>query len=182
VQKELSIGLPLEGIECKIANDDDEEVPAGEVGELLVRGNNVMQGYWNQSEETEKALRGGWLHTGDLAKKDEDGYIFIVDRKKDMIVVAGLNVYSREVEEVIYQHPAVKEAAVAGIPDKQRGEYVKAFIVLKEGESCTTEDMSHYLAKYLAAYKLPRRIQFIDALPKNSSGKILKRMLRETTD
>jgi long-chain acyl-CoA synthetase len=182
VQKELSIGLPLEGIECKIANDDDEEVPAGEVGELLVRGNNVMQGYWNQSEETEKALRGGWLHTGDLAKKDEDGYIFIVDRKKDMIVVSGLNVYSREVEEVIYQHPAVKEAAVAGIPDKQRGEYVKAFIVLKEGESCTTEDMSHYLAKYLAAYKLPRRIQFIDALPKNSSGKILKRMLRETTD
>jgi long-chain acyl-CoA synthetase len=181
VQKELSIGLPLEGIESKIANDNDEELPAGEVGELLVRGDNVMLGYWNQSEETAKTLRGGWLHTGDLAKKDEDGYIFIVDRKKDMIVVAGLNVYSREVEEVIYQHPAVKEAAVVGIPDKQRGEFVEAFIVLKEGETCTDEEMHSYLSKYLAAYKLPRRVQFMDSLPKNSSGKILKRMLREQT-
>jgi long-chain acyl-CoA synthetase len=181
VQKELSIGLPLEGIECKIADDNDEELPAGEVGELLVRGDHVMLGYWNQSEETAKTLRGGWLHTGDLAKKDEDGYIFIVDRKKDMIVVAGFNVYSREVEEVIYQHPAVKEAAVVGIPDQQRGEFVKGFIVLKEGETCTDEELHRYLSKYLAAYKLPRRIQFIDSLPKNSSGKILKRMLREQT-
>ena len=144
------------------------------VGELAVRGENVMQGYFHQEEETQKALRGGWLHTGDLAKKDEDGYIFIVDRKKDMVVVAGLNVYPREVEEVIYQYPKVKEVAVIGIADKLRGEYVKAFVVLKEGEECTQKELLAFLKERLAVYKLPRSVMFVSDLPKNSSGKIMK--------
>lgn len=179
IQKEGSIGLPIPYVECKIVDENDVELPAGEVGELTVRGENVMQGYFNQEEETKKALLNGWLHTGDLAKKDEEGYIYIVDRKKDMVIVGGLNVYPREVEEVIYQYPKVKEAAVIGMNDKIRGEYVKAFIVLKEGEECTSKDILHYLKERLAIYKLPRVIEFIPTLPKSSTGKILKRMLKE---
>lgn len=179
VQKEGSIGLPIPFAECKIVDENDEELPAEEVGELVVRGENVMQGYYHQEEETKKALKGGWLHTGDLAKKDEDGYIFIVDRKKDMVVVAGLNVYPREVEEVIYEYPKVKETAVIGIADKLRGEYVKAFVVLKEGEECTQKELLAFLKERLAVYKLPRSVAFITELPKNSSGKIMKRILKE---
>jgi long-chain acyl-CoA synthetase len=179
VQKEGSIGLPIPFVECKIVDENDAELPAGEVGELAVRGDNVMLGYYNQPEETRKALLNGWLHTGDLAKKDEEGYIYIVDRKKDMIIVAGLNVYPREVEEVIYQYPKVKEAAVIGMTDKLRGEYVKAFVVLKEGEECTSKELLRYMRERLAAYKLPRTIEFIPSLPKNSSGKIMKRILKE---
>lgn len=179
IQKEGSIGLPLPGVECRICDDDDNELSAGEVGELCVRGENVMLGYYNQPDETVRTLRGGWLHTGDLAKKDEDGYIYIVDRKKDLVIVAGLNVYPREVEEVIYQHPKVKEAAVIGLPDKLRGESVKAFVVLKEGEECHSKELLRFMSEKLAAYKLPRHIEFVDSLPKNSTGKILKRMLKE---
>ena len=179
VQKEGSIGLPLPDLECKIFDEEDRELPAGEVGELVVRGGNVMLGYYNQLDETVKTLRGGWLHTGDLAKKDEDGYIFIVDRKKDMVIVAGLNVYPREVEEVIYQYPKVKEAAVIGLADKLRGEYVKAFVVLKEGEECHSKELLRFMREKLAAYKLPRHIEFVPSLPKNSTGKILKRVLKE---
>ena len=179
VQKEGSIGLPIPDVECKIFNEDDNELPAGEVGELVVCGDNVMLGYYNQPDETLKTLRNGWLHTGDLAKKDEDGYIYIVDRKKDMVIVAGLNVYPREVEEVIYQHPKVKEAAVIGLADKLRGEYVKAFVVLKEGEECHSKELLRFMREKLAAYKLPRHIEFIDSLPKNSAGKIMKRILKE---
>lgn len=179
IQKEGSIGLPLPDVECKIVDEDDHELPAGEVGELAVRGENVMLGYYNQPEETAKTLRGGWLHTGDLAKMDEDGYIYIVDRKKDMVIVAGLNVYPREVEEVIYQYPKVKEAAVIGLADKLRGEYVKAFIVLKEGEECHSKELLRFMKEKLAPYKLPRHIEFIDSLPKNSTGKIMKRILKE---
>lgn len=179
IQKEGSIGLPLPDVECKIVGEDDRELPAGEVGELAVRGENVMLGYYNQPEETAKTLLGGWLHTGDLAKMDEDGYIYIVDRKKDMVIVAGLNVYPREVEEVIYQYPKVKEAAVIGLADKLRGEYVKAFIVLKEGEECHPKELLRFMREKLAAYKLPRHIEFIDSLPKNSTGKIMKRILKE---
>jgi long-chain acyl-CoA synthetase len=182
VQKEGSIGLPLPDIECIIVDEEDNGLPVGEVGELAVRGENVMLGYYNQPEETEKALRNGWLHTGDLAKKDEDGYIYIVDRKKDMVIVAGLNVYPREVEEVIYQFPKVKEAAVIGIGDKLRGEYVKAFIVLKEGEECHSKELLRFMREKLASYKLPRHIEFVPALPKNSTGKILKRLLKDQED
>ena len=179
VQKEGSIGLPLPNIECRIFDGNDNELPVEEVGELVVRGENVMLGYYNQIEETEKTLRNGWLHTGDLAKKDEDGYIYIVDRKKDMIIVSGLNVYPREVEEVIYQFPKVKEAAVIGVADKLRGEFVKAYVVLKEGEECHSKELLRFMGEKLAAYKLPRYIEFVPNLPKNASGKILKRMLKE---
>lgn len=179
VQKEGSIGLPLPNVECKIVDEDDNELPVGEVGELAVRGENVMLGYYHQPDETMKAMRGGWLHTGDLAKMDEEGYIYIVDRKKDMVIVAGLNVYPREVEEVIFQHPKVKEAAVIGLADRLRGEYVKAFVVLKEGEECHSKELLRFMRERLAAYKLPRHIEFVESLPKNSTGKIMKRILKE---
>jgi long-chain acyl-CoA synthetase len=179
IQKEGSIGLPIADIECKIFDEDDNELPAEVIGELCVRGDNVMLGYYNQPDETSRTLRGGWLHTGDLAKKDKEGYIYIVDRKKDMVIVAGLNVYPREVEEVIYQYPKVKEAAVIGLPDKLRGEYVKAFVVLKEGEECHSKELLRFMSEKLAAYKLPRHIEFIESLPKNSTGKIMKRILKD---
>jgi long-chain acyl-CoA synthetase len=179
VQKEGSIGVPLAGVECKIFNDKDEEVPVGEVGELVVRGDNVMLGYFRQEEKTREALMNGWLHTGDLARMDEEGYVYIVDRKKDLVIVGGLNVYPREVEEVIYQYPKVKEAAVIGIDDNLRGEYVKAFVALKEGVTCSSRELLRFLKGKLANYKLPREIDFVEALPKNSTGKILKRLLRE---
>lgn len=178
IQKAGSIGLPLSGVECKIVGDSDMELPAGDVGELITLGDNVMLGYFKKEKETEEALKNGWLHTGDLAKKDEDGYIYIVDRKKDLIIAGGLNVYPREVEEVIYQYSKVKEAAVVGIADKLRGESVKAFIVLKDNEECTTKELLGYLKEHLAGYKIPRKIEFVSELPKNSSGKILKRMLK----
>lgn len=179
IQKEGSIGLPIADIECKIFDEDDNELPAEAIGELCVHGGNVMLGYYNQPDETARTLRGGWLHTGDLAKKDKEGYIYIVDRKKDMVIVAGLNVYPREVEEVIYQYPKVKEAAVIGLPDKLRGEYVKAFVVLKEGEECHSKELLRFMSEKLAAYKLPRHIEFIESLPKNSTGKIMKRILKD---
>jgi long-chain acyl-CoA synthetase len=178
IQKAGSIGLPLSGVECKIVDDSDMELPAGDVGELITIGDNVMLGYFKKEKETEEALRNGWLHTGDLAKKDEDGYIYIVDRKKDLIIAGGLNVYPREVEEVIYQYSKVKEAAVVGITDKLRGEFVKAFIVLKDNEECTSKEVLGYLKEHLAGYKIPRKIEFVSELPKNSSGKILKRLLK----
>jgi Acyl-CoA synthetases (AMP-forming)/AMP-acid ligases II len=178
VKKEGSIGLPISYVECKIVDENGMELPVGEVGELIVWGENVMVGYYKREKETKETLKNGWLHTGDLAKMDEDGYIFIVDRKKDLIIAGGLNVYPREVEEVIYQYSKVKEAAVVGIDDKLRGEYVKAFIVLKDGEECTPNEITCYLKEYIAGYKLPREIEFISELPKNSSGKILKKMLK----
>jgi long-chain acyl-CoA synthetase len=178
VKKEGSIGLPISLVECKVVDENDMELAAGEIGELVVRGDNVMLGYFKQEKATEETLRNGWLHTGDLAKIDEDGYIFIVDRKKDLVIAGGLNVYPREVEEVIYQYSKVKEAAVVGINDKLRGEYVKAFIVLQDGENCTPKEITKYLKQHIAVYKIPREIEFISELPKNSTGKILKRMLK----
>ena len=178
IKKEGSIGLPVSYVECKIVDENDMTVLVGEVGELVVRGGNVMLGYFKQEEETKKILKNGWLHTGDLAKNDEDGYIFIVDRKKDLVIVGGLNVYPREIEEVIYQHSKVKETAVIGIDDKLRGEHVKAFIILKDGEECTSKEILRYLKEHIAGYKVPREIEFISELPKNSTGKIMKRMLK----
>jgi long-chain acyl-CoA synthetase len=178
VKKEGSIGLPISFVECKVIDENDIELPAGDTGGLIVRGENVMLGYFKKDNETKDTLRNGWLHTGDLAKIDEDGYIYIVDRKKDLVIAGGLNVYPREVEEVIYQHSKVKETAVVGIDDKLRGEYVKAFIVLKDGEECTPKEITRYLKEHIAGYKIPREIEFISELPKNSTGKILKRMLK----
>jgi long-chain acyl-CoA synthetase len=177
-----SIGLPLDGVDVKTVADSGIETKIGEVGELIVKGPNVMLGYYGLPGETEEALRDGWLYTGDLAYKDEEGYIFIVDRKKDLVIVSGLNVYPREVEEIIYQHPSVMEAAVIGVPDKKRGETVRAFIVPKDGMQLNKKELLFFLKKNLAAYKLPRSIIEVDALPKTATGKISKKNLREIYD
>lgn len=178
VRKPGSVGLPLPGVTVKIFDDDDNEVPAGEVGEIVVRGPNIMIGYHNQPEATAETMRNGWLHTGDLGRVDEDGYLYIVDRKKDLIICGGLNVYPREVEEVLYQHPKVEEAAVVGAPDKLRGECARAIVALKEGEQATAEELIHFCRERLAGFKVPKIIDFMDALPKSSQGKILKRLLK----
>lgn len=179
VRKPGSVGIPVPGVEVKIVDDNDNEVPVNEVGEICVKGRNVMKGYLNRPEETAQALRGGWLHTGDLGKKDEDGYIYIVDRKKDMIIVGGLNVYPREVEEILYQHPAVAEAAVVGIADELRGEIPKAFVALKPGEEATEKELIRYCRQNLANYKCPKQVEFCESLPKTVTGKIDKKLLRE---
>lgn len=176
-RKPGSIGTSILRVENKILNELGEEVPVGEVGELVVRGPNVMKGYYKMPEETAAAIRNGWLYTGDLARMDEDGYFYIVDRKKDLILVGGYNVYPREVEEVIYNHPDVVEVAVLGIPDPNLGESVKAFVVSKKPE-LTTEQLLDYCSEHLAKYKIPSSIEFIDELPKNTTGKILRRALK----
>lgn len=174
-----SIGPALPGVTVMIQDEDGREMKRGEVGELCVRGDNVMLGYLNLPEETAIALRGGWLHTGDLAYKDEDGYIFIVDRLKDMIISSGENIYPREIEEALYTHPLIEEAAVIGIPDKLRGQAVCAYMVLTAGAVLDKKELRKYLMERLAAYKVPREFFFCSQLPKNSTGKILKTALRE---
>ena len=179
-RKSGSIGLALSrNIELKIVNDQGQNCPTEQVGELLVKGPNVMQGYYLQEQASLEALKDGWLYTGDMAKFDQDGYVYIVGRKKEMVNVRGLNVYPREIEEVLYQDPRVKEAAVVGIPDAHKGEVPKGFVVLKEGVSATEHEILHYLRERLAIYKIPKYIEFRTALPKNSTGKILKRLLQE---
>ncbi|MGD7045220.1 fatty acid--CoA ligase family protein [Jeotgalibacillus proteolyticus] len=177
-RKAGSIGTSITNVENKIVNELGEELPPGEVGELIVRGPNVMKGYYKMPEDTGAAIRDGWLFTGDLAKKDEEGYFFIVDRKKDMILVGGYNVYPREVEEVLYSHKDVVEAAVVGVPDPDYGEAVQCFVVKKDG-SLTKEDLLEFCGKQLAKYKLPTVVEFIEELPKNTTGKILRRALRD---
>jgi long-chain acyl-CoA synthetase len=175
-----SIGFPIHDVTCKIVDENDNEIPVGEVGELTVHGNNVMQGYYHQEEQSAETLKNGWLHTGDMAKKDKEGYLYIVDRKKDMVIVGGFNVYPREVEEVLYTYPKVKEAAVVGINDGLRGEYVKAFVVLKESEECTSKELTKYLREHLALYKLPREIEFIKQIPKKCSRKNFKKSIKKS--
>src|SRR3954451_17664705 len=156
-RKPGSIGTPIEGVEMKVFDEDDHEVAVGEVGEIVIRGHNVMKGYWQRADATEETMRGGWFHSGDMAKVDEDGYFFIVDRKKDMIIRGGYNVYPREIEEVLYEHPAVAECAVLGVPDDKMGEEVAAAIVLKRGQDASEEDIKAYAKNELASYKYPRR-------------------------
>ena len=173
-----SIGLPIPGFEVRIVNDQDEDVSVGAVGEVVVRGPGVMKGYHNQPVATSETLRGGWLHTGDLARMDENGYIYIVDRKKEMIIRGGYNVYPREIEEILYSHPDVVEAAVIGIPDSDLGEEVAAVVVLRKGTRMTTEELRQFVKERVAPYKYPRRIQLVEELPKGPTGKILKRSIR----
>jgi long-chain acyl-CoA synthetase len=173
-----SIGLPIPGFEARIVNDQDEDVSQGAVGELSIRGPGVMKGYHNQPQATAETIRGGWLHTGDLAKMDADGYIFIVDRKKDMIIRGGYNVYPREIEEVLYTHPDVVEAAVVGIPDSELGEEVAAVIALRQGSRTTSEELRQFVKEQVAPYKYPRKIHLVQELPKGPTGKILKRAIR----
>jgi long-chain acyl-CoA synthetase len=183
-RKPGSIGLPVTGTECKIVDLEtgEREVPIGEEGELCMRGPQVMKGYWNKPQETAHALRDGWLHTGDVARMDEDGYFYIVQRKKDMIIVSGFNVYPNEVEEVLFTHPAVKEAAVIGVPCSYRGEAVKAFIVLKPEAQAAAEELIEHCRAHLARYKVPSLIEFAESLPKSAVGKVLRRELREAED
>lgn len=173
-----SVGKPVPWVEVKIVDADGVEVPQGEVGEIIMKGWPITPGYYNQPELTAEAIKDGWLYTGDLGKFDEEGYLYIVGRKKDVIIVGGLNVYATEVEGVIYKHPKVKEVAVVGVPDKMMGEVVKAVIVPKEGEEITEEEIKTFCKKHLAPYKVPVIIEFRKELPKTGSGKIRKEVLR----
>lgn len=179
LRKVGSIGVPWPDTDARIVDEEGNDVPVGEVGELIIRGPQVMKGYWNRPEETANTLRDGWLYTGDMAKMDEDGYFYIVDRKKDMIIAGGFNIYPREVEDVLFEHPAVKEAAVVGVPDPYRGETVKAFIVLKDGHTVTEAELDKFCRENLAAYKVPRIYEFRTELPKTMVGKVLRRQLQE---
>lgn len=175
-----SIGVPYPDTDAQILSlETGEPLPQGEIGELVVKGPQIMKGYWNRPEETEEVLRDGWLFTGDLGYMDEEGYFYIVDRKKDMIIAGGFNIYPREVEEILYEHPAVLEAAVAGIPDEYRGETVKAYIVVKEGHNVSEKELNEFARKHLAAYKVPRYYEFRKELPKTAIGKVLRRTLIE---
>ena len=176
-----TIGVPWPDTEAKIMDLETgtKEMPLGEIGELVIRGPQVMKGYWNMPEETKNTLRDGWLYTGDIAKMDQDGYFQIVDRKKDMIIAGGFNIYPRDIEEVLYQHPKVKEAVVAGVPDLYRGETVKAYIILKEGQTATPEEIIDFCRQNLAKFKVPTSVEFRADLPKTMVGKILRRMLVE---
>ncbi|CAN2041971.1 Long-chain-fatty-acid--CoA ligase [Candidatus Magnetomoraceae bacterium gMMP-15] len=176
-----SIGIPIPDTECRIVDleDDEKDVPVGKSGELLIKGPQVMQAYLNRPDETDAALKNGWLHTGDIAAMDEDGYFFIVDRKKDMIISGGFNIYPREIDEVFFENPKVKEAATIGIPHPTRVETPKVFVVLKKGEKTDKKELLDYCKDKLAKYKWPTEIEFRDELPKNNIGKILKKDLRK---
>jgi len=178
-RKLLSVGVPVPDVEMKIMDDDGNELPPDTIGEVCVRGANVMKGYWKQPEETANAFHGEWFRTGDLGKMDEEGYFYLVDRKKDMIIVHGINVYPRQVEEVIYKHPAVAEAAVIGVPDDFHGELPKAFVALKAGYDLKPNEIIQFCRKHLGRFEVPRRVEFMDSLPKSGAGKILKRELRQ---
>ncbi|MDL0436626.1 MULTISPECIES: long-chain-fatty-acid--CoA ligase [unclassified Niallia] len=175
-----SIGVPWPGTDAAVFSPETGEMlPPGEIGELAVKGPQVMKGYWNNQEETELVLKDGWLYTGDLCYMDEKGFFYIVDRKKDTIIAGGFNIYPREVEEVLYEHPAVQEAAVVGVKDSYRGETVKAFIVLKEGEQVSDDELNTFMRTRMATFKVPRIYEFRDELPKSAIGKVLRRELKE---
>ncbi|GAA2554314.1 AMP-binding enzyme [Pseudonocardia hydrocarbonoxydans] len=173
-----SAGRAVTCAEVRIVDPDDREVPHGTVGEIVVRGGHVMLGYWGRPEETATALRGGWMHTGDAGRMDERGYVFVVDRIKDMIVTGGENVYSAEVENVLAAHPAVAACAVIGVPDDEWGERVHAVVVLAPDATVTPEELREHCAGLVAGYKAPRSVEFLDALPVSPAGKVLKRELR----
>jgi long-chain acyl-CoA synthetase len=174
-RKAGSIGTPIDGVEMKLVDDEDHDLPAGGVGEIVIRGHNVMKGYWDRPDATADAIRDGWFHTGDMARIDDDGYFFIVDRKKDMIIRGGYNVYPREIEEVLYEHPAVREVAVVGVPHDELGEEIGAAVALKQGAEATPDQLREHVKAQVAAYKYPRHVWLVDELPKGPTGKILKR-------
>jgi long-chain acyl-CoA synthetase len=173
-----TVGPAIPGVSLRLVDDQDNDVPTGQVGEIIARGPNVFKGYWNREAETAEAMRGGWFHTGDLARVDADGYYTIVDRKKDMVLVSGYNVYPIEVENVILRHPKILDAAVIGVPDDYQGESVKAVIVLRGGEQMEPKELTDYCRKHLAAYKVPRHVEIREELPRSATGKLLKREMR----
>lgn len=176
-KKAGSVGTPVWGVEVKVVDENDNELPIGEKGELVYRGHNVMKGYFNRPEENKVTLKNGWLHSGDVAIKDEDGFFFIVDRTKEMIIRNGLNVYPREVEEVMMQHESISMVAVIGVPNEETGEEIKACVVLHKGKEISEQELIAYTKEHIAAYKYPRSIEFMDALPMSATGKILKKEL-----
>ena len=182
VRKPGSIGTPVVGVEMRVVNDEGAEVPVGEIGEIVIRGHNVMKGYWGQPEATAAAITDGWFRTGDLARADKDGYFYIVNRKKDLIIRGGYNVYPREVEEVLYEHPAVAEAAVIGIPDDELGEEIGAAVALKPGATVTPAELRAFAREQMAPYKYPRHVWLVPGLPKGPTGKILRRKVHWPED
>jgi len=181
-RKPGSIGTPIRGVQMRVVDKEDHEVPQGEVGEIVIRGPNVMKGYWHRPEETAEAIRDGWFHTGDLARVDSDGYFYIAGRRKDLIIRGGYNVYPSEIEEVLYQHPAVAEVAVIGVPHPALGQEVGAAVTLKPGAAITAEALREHVRALVAAYKYPRHVWIVDELPKGPSGKILKREIAIPAD
>jgi long-chain acyl-CoA synthetase len=177
-RKPGSIGTPVTGVQMRLVGPDAADCPPGEIGEIAIRGHNVMKGYWGKPEATAEAIPDGWFRTGDLARVDEDGYFFIVDRKKELIIRGGYNVYPREIEEVLYEHPAVAEAAVVGIADDDLGEEVGAAVALKPGASATADELRAFVKERVAAYKYPRQVWLADELPKGPTGKILRRAVQ----
>jgi long-chain acyl-CoA synthetase len=178
-QRLLSAGIARTDMEVRILDEKGMEVPCGERGEIALKGPAVMKGYWERPEETEKTLKDGWLHTGDVGYMDENGYMYIVDRFKDLIISGGANIYPRELEETIIQHHCVQEVAVIGVPDEFWGESVKACIILKPGTTATAEDIISFCAERMSSYKKPKSVDFLEELPKSNYGKVLKRTLRE---
>jgi long-chain acyl-CoA synthetase len=181
LKKAGSIGIPFPDNDVRLMDIEsgETEVPQGEPGEICMKGPLIMQGYWENPEETAAQLRDGWLYTGDIAVRDEDDYFFIVDRKKDMVIAGGYNIYPREIDEVLFQHPKILDAVAVGIPDEYRGETLKAYVVLKEGESASEEEVISFCREKLAAYKVPKSVEFRDELPKSAIGKVLRKILRE---
>ena len=177
-----SVGTPIENVEVKVLDPDDNDLAPGTWGEICIKGPNVMLGYWNRAEESAQALRGGWFHSGDIGYMDADGYIFLVDRVKDMINSAGFKIWPREVEEVLFAHPAIAECAVVGLSDDLKGEIPAVFVVLRDGADLTADELEAFCRQQLATYKIPRRIEFVASLPKNATGKILKRALRDAPE
>jgi len=182
VRKPGSIGTPIQGVEMRVVDDEGAELPVGQIGEIVIRGYNVMKGYWRNPGATAETITGGWLKTGDLARVDEDGYFYIVDRKKDLIIRGGFNVYPREIEEVLYEHPAVAEAAVIGIPDEHLGEEIGAAVTLKAAATATTDELRAFVKDRVAPYKYPRYVWITPDLPKGPTGKILRREVRAPQD
>jgi long-chain acyl-CoA synthetase len=176
-RKAGSIGTPIAGVEFRVIDDDGKEVAPGDAGEIVIRGHNVMKGYWIKPDDTATALVDGWFKTGDVARVDEDGYYYIVDRKKDLIIRGGFNVFPREVEEVLYEHPAVLEAAVIGLPHASLGEEIGAAVALLAGASATPDELQNFVKARLAAYKYPRRVWIVESLPKGPTGKIMRRLV-----
>jgi fatty-acyl-CoA synthase len=178
-RKVACVGKPVIGVELRVVDENERDVAPGEVGEVVFRGNNLMKGYYKDPEATEEAMRRGWFHTGDLGRLDEEGFLYIVDRKKDMIITGGENVYPREVEEVLYTHPKIAEAAVIGVADSKWGEAIKAVVVIESGQMASEEEIIDFCRERIARFKCPKSVDFVQALPKNPAGKILKRELRE---
>jgi long-chain acyl-CoA synthetase len=174
-RKPGSIGVPVRGVEMRLVDGDGKDVGQDEVGEIAIRGENVMKGYWRREEATREAMPDGWFRSGDMARQDEDGYFFIVDRKKDLIIRGGYNVYPREIEEALYEHEAVAEAAVIGVPHPDLGEEVGAAVALKPGHEASEDELRSFVKDRVAAYKYPRRVWIVDELPKGPTGKILRR-------